>query len=532
MIEDTFTVAFESGRGMIMDGMKRTYLKNRVRSVVICLVLVIAMGAGVLVAGNSASAKKAAKKTVKIALSKKDLTVKAGNEKMLRLKGVPLKKFKKIKWSVSDASVTRVYTDSILGEAYVFGYKAGKAKVTAKYKKKTYTCKVTVKTGTSGKVYLPSEETGAGTDGNDYWDTAVYWSYKDSWFTAPASTYNQKIATISSILAWSSKPDYSEGTKGNTAYYVKRVTDMLGFTGFRTNDDYKVKPTTDSFGVAFAKKSIKSGDKTYTLIVIVPRSSGYEKEWASNLLLGSGTGDHEGFKKSSEKLVAGLKQYIVDEQISGDIKLWFAGHSRGATASNLAEAYIADHPGELSDAVYFTNEDIYGYNLSCLNATSYSSDDEKKKKETGYPFIHNIQMPHDIIPRLISESYGFTKYGETREIKVSKSDEGEAYTLLKSVDRAVWSIFYKNNPREQDADGLIAAFEAAMKKTIPDRQAYVDSFQADAIKAVEGSGEPWLAFTPVLLNMDYKGDANLNTVIIEHYLQVIYCFLTDYRMLG
>ncbi len=513
--------------------MEQTCIKKRVISGVMAVALVFATGVGVLAVDNNASAKKAAKKVTKIALSKKSLTVMTGNGKKLKIKGVTAKQFKKIKWTVSDRSVARIYLDSVFKTATVFGYKAGKIKVKAKYKKKTYTCKVTVKTGSSGEVYLPSEVKGAGPDGNDYWDTVVHWSYKDSWFSAPASTYNQKIATISSILAWSSKPKYSEDAKGNTAYYVKEVTDMLGFSGFRTNDDYKVRPTTDSFGVAFAKKQIKTGDRVYTLIVIVPRSSGYEKEWASNMLLGSGTGDHEGFKKSSEKLISGLKQYIADEQISEDIKLWFAGHSRGATASNLAEAYIADHPGELSDAVTLTNEDIYGYNLSCLNATSYSSDEEKTKKETGYPFIHNIQMPHDIIPHLIRESYGFTKYGKTREIKVPKSYRiGEVYALLKSTDRAVYDNFYKNDPWKQDADGMIAAFEASMTKTIPDRRTYVESFQADAIKAVEGSGEPWIAFAPILLNMDYKGDANIQTVIIEHYLQVIYCFLTDYRMLG
>ncbi len=517
--------------------MEKTCINKRVISGVMAVALVFAMNVGVLAVDNNASAKKAAKKVTKITLSKKSLTVMTGNEKKLKIKGVTAKQFKKIKWTVSDASVASVSSDSTDKAAHVFGYKAGSAKITAKYKKKTYTCKVTVKTGTSGRVYLPMGKNNAGKD----IPTAAYWSYNDSWFSAPASTYDQRIATISTLLAWSSIPEYGSFAKGDPSFYVKRLTDMLGFEGHRTNADYKVRPTTESLGVAFAKKSIVSNGKTYTLVLIVPRSSGYEKEWASNLLLGSGTGDHEGFKRSSEKLMADLKQYISDEKITGDVKLWFAGHSRGATASNLSEAYIADHPGELSDAITITKDDIYGYNLSCIHATTFNSEQEKTRKETEYPFIHNIEMPHDAIARLIPESYGFTRYGVSHRIDVTEDERNEAVNvLLKSIDSSVYGSYVDNDPEKNDADGIIDAFEAALKKTAPDRQSFVDGLQKTAIETIVNGGDAALALGDVLKNLEYKGQTpNLlnvlkyvNVITIEHYLQVIYCFLTDYRMRG
>ncbi len=512
--------------------MKINGVKRRVFSGVMAVTLVFAMGVGVLADGESVAT---AKKATKIVLSKKSLSVKAGNEKTLRLKGVTTKKqFKKIKWTVSDKSVADIDADDIGKTLYVFGNKPGKVSVKAKYKKKTYTCKVTVRSSGSGKVYLPESSGGE--------STAVYWSYEDSWFTAPASTYNQKIATMTAILAWASVPEYEEFAKGNPSFYVKRVTDMLGFDGYRTNEDYKVKPTADSFGVAFAKKQIKSGDKTYTLIVIVPRSSGYGKEWASNMTLGT-SGDHEGFSKSSKKLLSDLTQYMTDEQITGDVKLWFACHSRGASTANLAEAYIADHPEDIPKSVTIEKEDIYGYNLSCLHPTTFTDETEKKRKETDYPFIHNIEMPNDFFTHLMSESYGFTRYGVTHKIEVNDEITGKAvYVLLKSIDRQLYVRFDKSNPEKNDAKGLIAAFSEAMKKTIPDRQTFVSEYQEKARQALDTDGNQitqlGLILAPVINNVDYKSMTMLDflgkidTITLEHYLQVLYVFLTDFDFKG
>lgn len=506
-------------------------MKRRVLSVLMILTLVLSLGGSVYAGADSV----VAKKKVKIALSKKTLTVKAGAEKTLKLKGITSgKQFKSIKWSVSDKSVVSLRRESISKVVFVYGNKAGNAKVTAKYKKKTYTCTVTVKASSSGEVYLPSSyDSGV--------STVAYWSYEDSWFTSPASTYNQKIATMTALFAWASMPVYGDFANGETSFYVKRIADMLGFTGYRTNDDYKEKPTSDSFGVAFANKQIKSGDKTYTLIVIVPRSSGYGREWASNMTLGT-TGNHEGFSKSSKKLLADLNQYMSDEQITGDVKLWFAGHSRGASAANLAEAYIADHPEDIPKSVTIAKEDIYGYNLSCLHPTTFADETEKKRKETDYPFIHNIEMPHDFFTHLMSESYGFTRYGVTHKIKVTEDKKMEALVLLKSMDAKLYTKYYYGDPDKNDAEGLIAAFGEAMKKTIPDRQTFVNDYQGKARQALDTDGDQMtqlgLILAPVINNVDYKSMTmidflgKIDTITIEHYLQVIYAFLTDYEMKG
>lgn len=76
----------------------------------------------------------------KIKISKKTLTLKAGESKTLKLKNVKKKDIKKIKWS---SSKKKVATVSKKGKVKAVGI--GKAKITAKYKGKKYVCKVTVK---------------------------------------------------------------------------------------------------------------------------------------------------------------------------------------------------------------------------------------------------------------------------------------------------------------------------------------------------------------------------------------------------
>ena len=76
-------------------------------------------------------------KKKKICLSKKKVTLKVGQKKKLKLKNA---KTKKVKWSSSNKKVA-----SVTKAGKVKGLKKGKAIITAKYKKKKYKCRITVK---------------------------------------------------------------------------------------------------------------------------------------------------------------------------------------------------------------------------------------------------------------------------------------------------------------------------------------------------------------------------------------------------
>ncbi len=118
-----------------------------------------------------------AKKTKKIALSKKSATLKKGKTLKLKLKNA---KASKVKWTSSNKKVAAVSKKGV-----VKAKKKGKATITAKYKGKKYTCKITVKKGgmTAAQAinklinYLKKSDPHTPVANGDYW--AVNWTKND-----------------------------------------------------------------------------------------------------------------------------------------------------------------------------------------------------------------------------------------------------------------------------------------------------------------------------------------------------------------
>ena len=77
-------------------------------------------------------------KSKKISISKKKLTMIVGEKAKLKLKNISKKQAKTVKWTSSKKKVATVKAGVVTAK------KAGKSTITATYKKKKYTCKVTV----------------------------------------------------------------------------------------------------------------------------------------------------------------------------------------------------------------------------------------------------------------------------------------------------------------------------------------------------------------------------------------------------
>ena len=75
-----------------------------------------------------------------ISISSSKVTLKVGDKKTLKLKGVSSKKTKNITWKSSKKNIATVSSKGV-----VKAKKAGKCTITAKYSGNTYKCKVTVK---------------------------------------------------------------------------------------------------------------------------------------------------------------------------------------------------------------------------------------------------------------------------------------------------------------------------------------------------------------------------------------------------
>lgn len=80
--------------------------------------------------------------------------------------------------------------------------------------------------------------------------------------------------------------------------------------------------------MATASKKLSDGS---TLIAVAIRGGIYGAEWASNADIGTGKDTqeiHHGFYLSAQKAISFLNDYIKQNGISGDVKLWIAGFSR------------------------------------------------------------------------------------------------------------------------------------------------------------------------------------------------------------
>lgn len=248
-------------------------------------------------------------------------------------------------------------------------------------------------------------------DVKDYKST---YYYDDSYFSKDSYTYNESLATMSLTLAMSAFAS-NEKLYSNKSDNAKDLLTQVGFSDFDTNDFYEKKPTMDSIGVVAANKGIKVGDKPYTLIAVATRGGGYEQEWASNFTLGK-TGIHEGFNEAKKNVLTYIKKYIKDNGITGDIKLWITGYSRGAATVNLVAGAIDD--GESLGNCSLDLSDLFAYDFE----TPMGAVATDAKTNPVYNNIFNIINPSDPVPKVAPVEFKFTRYGDDKRLPSPETD--------------------------------------------------------------------------------------------------------------
>jgi len=283
------------------------------------------------------------------------------------------------------------------------------------------------------------------TDGN-YVDTC---HYSDSWFLEDSHTENYKLALMSAMAdgASSSNELDNNGTK------INNLLESIGYTNIQKNDYYAQGLTLDnSLGAIIGKKDIqdKSGKK-YTLLAVFPRSAGYGNEWAGNFNMGT-AGMHKGFQLARDEMLRFTKQYITANNITGNLKIWSAGYSRGAAAVNLYGGYLADNSAYLGNKISLSSNDLYVYTIAsprnlptgvtkadALSVSGPRSGNEFRDTnvpaytyagESGtinpsadqYKGIHNYVAVGDYVTKLPPEEWSFTRYGVTEEVTYGSSE--------------------------------------------------------------------------------------------------------------
>ncbi len=250
---------------------------------------------------------------------------------------------------------------------------------------------------------------------NDYVGTAFY---DDSYFQKDSTIYNSNLSTCSIAFAMASFA--SNSNRNDPSYRYNNGEAFLkenGFSNIDVNADYKVKSSSDTLGVIFASKTI--GDTT--LIAAGIRGGNYEMEWASNVTLGDGETikQHQGFYEGSSIYLKGLEEYVTKYSITGDVKLWSVGYSRGGACNNVAigrlDQQISKNEKIFDGKINLKKENIYCYCFEPPMGASFK--EEISPRSEIYSNIHNILNPNDPVPKVamnprVKESgFRFTRYG-------------------------------------------------------------------------------------------------------------------------
>ena len=283
-----------------------------------------------------------------------------------------------------------------------------------------------------------------------YEDNDIY--YSDGYFAHSSTEYDSHLATLSILMAKFSMnpggPDSLEDTNWyeNQSKRVKGFFELIGFDTFTPNQDYRERTSFDTIGIASAKKQV--GD--YTLIGVAVRSGGYFLEWSNNVYLGDGTKSdymHEGWYNAARVLIAHVRTYIRDNNITGKIKVWVAGFSRGAAVSNIA-AGLMDNEIEknnkfLANDTTLTRDNLYAYTFETPQGANINSKEVKAPKDPIYNNIWNVINPNDLVTKVAMSGFGFTRFGQDKFI-TTKFYDPSGFDENRKIYKKIYSQSYKD----------------------------------------------------------------------------------------
>lgn len=262
-------------------------------------------------------------------------------------------------------------------------------------------------------------------------------TYSDEYFTQSGYNYRQDLATVTMAMCFAAgnvadPARYKEGPANLIDFF-----DQIGFKDFEANKDFTERPGRNTFGVGIANKVIYIDGEKYTVIGMGLRGCGYYAEWAGDLNVGL-EGEHTGFAICRDTALAFLKEYLAKHtEITGKVKLWCTGYSRGAAGTNMLGGAIDDiiaSGGSIGKNVELSADDVYFY---CYEPPMGA--DVNKIGSSIYNNIHNIVNYNDLVVKVAPECMGFGRYGVDHVLPSAKLDDN--YDALKADMLEVFSTF-------------------------------------------------------------------------------------------
>lgn len=321
--------------------------------------------------------------------------------------------------------------------------------------------------------------------------------YNEDLFRKDSLEFSNQLALMSLKLNQTTfRIDYAEPE--NQAIYIGRLLEDLGYSDVELNEDFTSGITSgDTVCAACAHKTIIQDGKPYTLLVILTRGATYDNEWQSNMFsypTPDYKGDNAGYSKCKDKILDFTKDYISDHEISGDIKVWTTGYSRGAGIIDLLGADLIRNPRKaLGNSVKLQPRDVFCYTFGTPNVASISGD----YKDSKYDRIHNVFDSGDISASL-PPSAGFARYGtqyvpyypygygyQPKKLDTEALRNGE----VKVIDDDASYLPEKQSDYVQALTDGIAEFMVRESKSGNGAEAYCDIYQEPILHFMEWSME-------------------------------------------
>lgn len=256
---------------------------------------------------------------------------------------------------------------------------------------------------------------GHGENDHDYEAT---FTYSDELFTKSGYTYRQDLAEMSlglAFAAFSSKDSqYSDNYATGNRNFVS-MAEQCGFENIQSNKWMFQPAETDSIGINCPSKTIRDNGGSYTLIAVGVRGNNYHAEWGGNARLDA-TGEHKGFALGRDQALDYLRSYIADTGISGRVKIWIAGYSRGAAVSNMVGGAL-DNGYSLGEGVSLSPHDLYCYCYETPMGTT-------KNQVQGrlYDNIQNLVNANDLVTYVAFDNWDFARYGVDHVVPTKGDD--------------------------------------------------------------------------------------------------------------
>lgn len=248
------------------------------------------------------------------------------------------------------------------------------------------------------------------------------------WFFNSPSTYNQKLAVTSSLIAVNiyenNRMDITSGGSLTTANNTSMVN-WMNFHGMKDVANYDLSKSYSDNDVSqmfVGHRAVTYNNTTKEIVCVVVRgTNGTLKEWSSNFDMGSSLymydgwknrANHKGFDISANRLLTNLDSYIAKNcKGSSNVAIWIAGHSRGAGIANIMAANLIDG-----------GKTVYTYTFAAPNTTTATN-------STKYNSIFNIINTDDFVPKLPVSAWGFRRYGIVKSASVESSYSSSWATL-------------------------------------------------------------------------------------------------------